>query len=76
MCFKAGRNVPATVCDHIEPHCGDEEKFWSGPFQSLYDHEPWRCHSSKKQQIERIGYSTEVGADGLPTDPHHPWTRG
>lgn len=73
LCLKAGRVTPATVCDHIDPHRGDEDNFWSGPFQSLCDQAPWRCHSSKKQQQEAIGYSTEVGADGLPTDPAHPW---
>lgn len=76
MCQKAGRVTAATVCDHVEPHRGDEEKFWAGPFQSLCDQEPWRCHSSTKQQQEAIGYSTEVGPDGLPTDPSHPWNLG
>jgi len=76
MCKAAGRVTPATVCDHVTPHRGDPERFWRGPFQSLCDATPWRCHSSRKQQQERSGYSTEVGADGMPTDPAHPFNRG
>ena len=34
-CLEQGRAVEATVCDHIDPHKGDLEKFWAGPFQSL-----------------------------------------
>lgn len=76
ICKAKGRVTPATVCDHIEPHRGDPVKFWNGPFQSLCDAEPWRCHSSVKQQQELHGYSTEVGENGYPTDPAHPFTQG
>jgi hypothetical protein len=24
--------MPATICDHVEPHHGDVNKFWLGPF--------------------------------------------
>lgn len=71
LCHAKGRIVPATVCDHIEPHKGDEARFWRGPFQSLC--EP--CHNGTKQQVERIGYSTEVGYDGWPVDGRHPANR-
>jgi 5-methylcytosine-specific restriction enzyme A len=27
--------MPATICDHVEPHRGDVNKFWLGPFMSL-----------------------------------------
>lgn len=47
MCLP--RPVEATVCDHIEPHKGDLEKFWAGPFQSLCK----ACHDGPKQRIER-----------------------
>ncbi len=57
------RITPATVCDHTEPHRGDEEKFWSGPFQSL-------CathHNSDKQRIEKGGTpKRRIGVDGWP----------
>jgi hypothetical protein len=52
-CLAAGRITAATVCDHIEPHRGDPDKFWNGPFQSLCDEAPWRCHSRIKQLEER-----------------------
>lgn len=35
MCLGEGFTTAATVCDHVEPHRGDVDKFWSGPFQSL-----------------------------------------
>lgn len=74
-CLKAGRITVATVADHVIPHKGDEHLFWKGRLQSLCDAEPWRCHSSRKQQEEATGYSRDVGADGLPTDPAHPFNR-
>ena len=77
MCLKQGRTTAATVCDHIDPKTKrSEATFFDGPFQSLCDALPWRCHSSRKQQQEASGYHTEVGADGLPTDPMHPFNRG
>lgn len=75
MCAAAGRLTPATVCDHIEPHRGDIDKFWNGPFQSLCDQDPWRCHSRGKQSEEVLGYSKVIGADGWPTDGRHPFNR-
>ena len=49
MCVEVDRLTPATVCDHVEPHRGDETLFWSGPFQSLCV----ACHNRDKQRIER-----------------------
>ena len=70
-CEKAGRITPATVCDHVDPHRWDEQRFWVGPFQSLCDTDPWRCHSMVKQREERRGFRREVDVDGWPTDPRH-----
>ena len=54
MCLAAGRVTPATVCDHIDPASKlTEEGFFAGPFQSLCDQAPWRCHSRVKQLEER-----------------------
>ena len=65
MCLPAGC-VPATVCDHIEPHRGDREKFWSGPFQSLCAEH----HNSDKQRIEKGGRpKVRIAADGWTLDP-------
>lgn len=63
MCERRGLITPATVCDHIEPHRGDINRFLGGPFQSLCA----SCHSRDKQIIERGGEApVETGADGWP----------
>ena len=49
MCAADGRVTIATVCDHVEPHRGDVERFFAGPFQSLCK----LCHDSRKQRAER-----------------------
>lgn len=54
-CIAQGMVEPATVCDHVEPHKGDEAKFWSGPFQSLCA----SCHNSAKQKAERRARKAE-----------------
>lgn len=75
-CRRAGRITAATVVDHITPHRGDYKMFWDRKnWQPLCDAAPWRCHSSKKQSEERLGYSTDVGDDGWPIDPNHPVNR-
>lgn len=71
MCRAQGRVTPATVCDHVEPHRGDPDAFWSGPFQSLCD----ACHAGPKQRQEATGRVVGNGADGRPLDPGHPWNR-
>jgi 5-methylcytosine-specific restriction protein A len=69
MCEAQGKITPAVVCDHIVPHRGDARLFWdSSNFQGLCKHH----HDGSKQQIERRGYSTEVGVDGWPVDSRHP----
>src|SRR5262245_3241075 len=35
FCRKVEGNISRLVCDHIEPHRGNVEKFWTGPFQTL-----------------------------------------
>src|SRR4051794_38339439 len=70
-CLKAGNRVAALVCDHVEPHRGNEQSFWNGPRQSLCQ----AHHSASKQRAERRGFGSEVGSDGWPTDEHHPANR-
>jgi hypothetical protein len=51
------------VCDHVEPHRGDLDKFWSGPFQSLCAEH----HNSDKQRIEKGGKpKVRIANDGWP----------
>lgn len=63
MCKARGKIVLATVCDHVEPHRGDEQKFWAGPFQSLCK----RCHDGDKRSAE-MGFRVKqtIGLDGWP----------
>jgi 5-methylcytosine-specific restriction enzyme A len=72
MCKEIGLDEPATVADHIVPHKGDWDLFFdAGNIQSL-------CithHNSAKQQIERLGFSTQIGKDGWPIDSTHPVNR-
>ncbi len=68
MCQADGLTTVATVADHIEPHRGDPDKFWSGELQSLCASH----HNKTKQSIERRGYDSAVGEDGWPSDPAHP----
>lgn len=68
MCAEKNLVVAANVADHVTPHRGDYKLFWFGKLQSLC--EP--CHNKSKQQIERRGYTTDIGLDGWPTDARHP----
>ena len=67
FCLERGIVTAANVVDHVTPHRGDWTKFVTGELQSLC--EP--CHKSAKL----YGYRTDIGFDGLPTDPNHPFNR-
>lgn len=56
FCKKKGIVTPGSTVDHIQPHRGDINKFFSGPFQTLCK----ECHSSAKQRLEKSG---EFGCD-------------
>lgn len=65
FCLARGIVTPATVCDHVEPHRGDEARFYGGPFQSLCVD----CHDTDKQRIENGGKARAVpDEDGWPMD--------
>lgn len=51
MCKVVEPDTSKLHCDHVEPHGGDPDKFWVGPFQTLCAH----CHNSTKQAAERAG---------------------
>jgi 5-methylcytosine-specific restriction endonuclease McrA len=64
FCKSRGVITVATVCDHIEPHRGDLEKFWAeGNFQSLCAD----CHNVTKKRMEN-GWKEKphIGLDGWP----------
>lgn len=73
MCEQRGMIVPATIVDHVTPHEGNAELFWSEDnFQSLCP----TCHSGVKRVQDHHGYSQACGVDGLPSDPLHPFNKG
>ena len=52
----------ASVVHHVEPHRGDWEKFWAGPFEALCA----PCHN-RFGQLEDHGRKTiHFGPDGWP----------
>lgn len=48
ICLTKGDATAASICDHVEPHRGEADRFWSGPFQSLCK----PCHDGEKQRLE------------------------
>lgn len=71
-CEKRGRITPATEVHHDQPHRGDWNKFIKGALVSLCA----LCHNREAQRIETTGYSNEIGIDGYPIDPRHPFHQG
>jgi 5-methylcytosine-specific restriction endonuclease McrA len=71
FCLERGIVTAANVVDHVTPHRGDWNAFVLGELQSLC--EP--CHNAAKRQIELRGYRDDIGIDGYPTDPNHPFNR-
>jgi 5-methylcytosine-specific restriction protein A len=72
ICLEHGVVTIARVTDHIVPHHGNPELFWSPTnLQSLCKHH----HDSSKQQVERKGYVDDIGVDGWAVDPNHPSNR-
>ena len=67
-CAERGIVQLANICDHVEPHHGDINKFWLGKLQSLCK----PCHDGAKREIELHGYRRDIGLDGYPLDPNHP----
>jgi 5-methylcytosine-specific restriction protein A len=62
MCLAEGLVQVARVCDHIQPHRGDEISFWSGPFQSLCS----AHHDREKKDMEAGRGPRDVASDGWP----------
>lgn len=67
-CMAEARVELATVVDHVVPHRGDPDLFWTGELQSLCANH----HSAAKQSEEARGFSTAIDAAGYPLDPRHP----
>jgi hypothetical protein len=72
MCAAYGKVMAAEVVDHVEPHGGDWNRFYTGRLQSLCK----SCHDAGKRWVETRGYDPRpIGSDGWPLDPNHPANR-
>lgn len=71
MCEREGRDVPATVIDHIKPHHDDITLFWKkSNWQSLC-----ATHHGKKRVKDYGKYMDIPDVNGYPTDPDHFWNK-
>jgi 5-methylcytosine-specific restriction enzyme A len=70
MCKEQGRTTPATIADHHPPHRDDYNAFVLGPLRSLCRD----CHN-RKWASDRHGCRCDIGDDGYPIDPKHPFNR-
>lgn len=66
------RQRNSAVVHHVTAHKGDLDLFYD--ISNLLA-VCWRCHSGDIQSGEALGYDTEIGADGWPTDPAHPMVK-
>jgi hypothetical protein len=69
---EARRLLREHAVHHKEPHKGDPKLFWN---KSLWQPLCELCHNRWARQVETCGYHSNVGADGLPIDPRHPFNR-
>jgi 5-methylcytosine-specific restriction protein A len=70
-CLRNGIITAAHAAHHLQAHHGNLDVFRLSPLESLCA----SCHNRFAQQIERVGYSRAIGADGYPIDPMHPFHR-
>lgn len=70
-CERDGKVKQANVANHKVPHRGDPHLFWHGALESVCKD----CHDSKIQSAEAQGFRTDLGDDGWPIDPNHPFNR-
>lgn len=72
ICGRIEGETSKLVCDHIEPHRGDVEKFWSGPFQTLCK----PCHDGVKQKEEVAARAAGLDVyGGKPASYRPEWLR-
>lgn len=70
FCLARGIVRAATIVDHIQPHRGSDELYWSDDnLQSLCK----PCHDGAKQARDKGKLLRGCGADGRPLDPNHRW---
>jgi 5-methylcytosine-specific restriction enzyme A len=73
-CTRCGRVELASRlhAHHKTPHRNNPQLFWNpSNLVTLCE----TCHNEQATPAERLGYSTELGSDGLPVDGAHPFNR-
>lgn len=72
ICGRIEGDTSQLVCDHVEPHRGDVEKFWAGPFQALCK----PCHDGQKQKEEIAARAAGLDVyGGKPASYRPDWLR-
>ena len=72
MCNRDRRVTLASVVDHIIPHKGDQTLFWdTSNWQGLC-----KTHHDSTKHMQEHGRVVGCDANGIPTDPAHPWNTG
>ena len=72
ICGRLEGDTSKLVCDHVEPHRGTVEKFWSGPFQTLCK----PCHDGQKQKEEVAARAAGLDVyGGKPASYRPEWLR-
>ena len=72
ICGRLEGDTSKLVCDHVEPHRGDVDKFWSGPFQALCK----PCHDGVKQKEEVAARAAGLDVyGGKPASYRPDWLR-
>lgn len=74
-CARHGVQTRASIVDHVQPHKGNMDSFWSrANWQGLCV----PCHNSKTNRFDGgFGNRRSVGgcdANGMPIDSAHPWS--
>ena len=71
-CGRVVADTSQLICDHVEPHRGDIEKFWAGPFQTLCAD----CHNNVKQKEEIAARAAGLDVYGGKPGSYRPdWLR-
>lgn len=71
-CGRLEHDTRKLVCDHVEPHRGNVEKFWAGPFQTLCK----ACHDGVKQKEEVAARAAGLDVyGGKPASYRPEWLR-
>ena len=71
-CAARGVVTPATVVNHVIPHKGNWLLFIDPDNHASVCK---ACHDGPIAEVERKGYNRDIGLDGWPTDPRHPYAR-